>query len=557
MNMHQGRFSIFVGGWPIEVDGEVVGGIGVSGGHTREDIACCKAGIDCTAGRARQDRRLLEVGRLAAAGSHGRVSTTVTHEVRNRIGDALVAASDGAVFERRNPAANDEIVSVAPESTVDDVADAVSAAREASAAWRRTTPTARADILSRAARILAERSSAIAVEMVREEGKPHADAAMEAGRTPKNLDLYAGEAYRLTGATFPADDTPLLYCTREPVGVVGVITPWNFPLNLASRKIGPALAAGNTVVFKPSPMTPLMGERLAAAFIDAGLPPGVLNVVHGVGAGAHLTADERVDAVTFTGSNATGRKIHAAIGVGRRVQLELGGKNPVVVLADADLDAAAAVVARSAFSLTGQACTGAGRILVDDRVHDELLDRVVTLAEAYRIGPGDAEGVTMGPLIDAAAVAAMATAVDEAVRSGARLVTGGAPLTDGECGRGHFFPPTVLADVEPSSRLAQEEVFGPVIGFERVDGLDHAIESANAVRYGLSAAVCTRDLAAALRFAAEVQAGMVRVNRPTVGAAFNAPFGGIKQSGTGTHKEQLGPTVMDFYTVSRTIWLGS
>jgi aldehyde dehydrogenase (NAD+) len=477
--------------------------------------------------------------------------------VRNRIGGEQLPASDGATFERRDPADRHRVVSVAPESTAADVAAAVGAARDALRSWRRTTPTARADLLTRAARLLDERSEEIAVEMVFEEGKPLADARNEASRTPKNLELYAGEAYRLTGATFPSDDTPLVYSTREPVGVVGVITPWNFPLNMASRKIGPALAAGNTVVFKPSPMTPWMGDRLAAAFVDAGFPPGVVNVVHGFAAGAHLTADERVDAVTFTGSNATGRKIHASMGLGRRVQLELGGKNPVVVLADADLDAAAAVVARSSFSLTGQACTGAGRILVEASVHDALVEKVVALAAAHRLGPGHLPDVTMGPLVDEHAVAAMSAAVGEAVAAGATVVCGGAPVLDGELARGCFFPPTVLVGVEPTHRLAQEEVFGPVIGFERVSGLDEAIESANAVRYGLSAAVCTRDLAAAQRFAAEVQAGMVRVNRPTVGAAFNAPFGGIKQSGTATHKEQLGPTVMDFYTVSRTVWLGS
>jgi acyl-CoA reductase-like NAD-dependent aldehyde dehydrogenase len=478
-------------------------------------------------------------------------------EVRNRIGGDLVGASDGATFERRNPADLGDLVSLAPESTVDDVAAAVTAARDALVSWRRTTPTARADLLGRAARLLAERADDIAAEMVREEGKPLADARNESGRTPKNLELYAGEAYRLTGATFPSDDTPLVYSTRDPVGVVGVITPWNFPLNMASRKIGPALAAGNTVVFKPSPMTPWMGERLAAAFVDAGLPPGVINVVHGFAAGAHLTADERVDAVTFTGSNATGHKIHASMGLGRRVQLELGGKNPVVVLADADLDAAAQVVARSSFSLTGQACTGAGRVLADVRVHDELLEKVVALAAAYRLGPGDVPDVTMGPLVDRAAVDAMDAAVAAARDEGASVVCGGARATGGHLAAGCFFPPTVLVDVDPTHQLARDEVFGPVIGFERVDGLDDAIASANGVRYGLSAAVCTRDIAAAQRFAAEVQAGMVRVNRPTVGAAFNAPFGGIKQSGTGTHKEQLGPTVMDFYTVSRTVWLGS
>jgi alpha-ketoglutaric semialdehyde dehydrogenase len=499
------------------------------------------------------------VGQLATAGADRGLSTGVvasTHEVHNRIGDALAVASDGATFERRNPADCDDVVSVAPESNAEDIAAAVAAARDALAAWRRTTPTARAELLTKASRLLADRAPAIAAEMVREEGKPLADATMEAGRTPKNLELYAGEAYRLTGTTFPSDDTPLVYSTRDPVGVVAVITPWNFPLNLASRKIGPALAAGNTVVFKPSPMTPLMGERLAAAFLDAGLPPGVLNVVHGTSAGAHLVADEGVDAVTFTGSNATGQKIHAAIGIGRRVQLELGGKNPIVVLADADLDAAAAVVARSSFSLSGQACTGAGRILVDRAVYDELLDKVVALAAAYRLGPGETSGVTMGPLIDSAAVAAMERWVAAARADGATVVCGGSPATEGELARGNFFAPTVLADVEAGTAIATEEVFGPVIGFERVDGLEHAIDSANSVRYGLSAAICTRDMAAAQRFAADIQAGMVRVNRPTVGAAFNAPFGGVKQSGTGTHKEQLGPTVMDFYTVSRTVWMG-
>ncbi|MEY4158908.1 MAG: hypothetical protein RL743_1403 [Actinomycetota bacterium] len=480
----------------------------------------------------------------------------MTIEVLNRIGGAPTKSA-GALFERRNPARVSEVVSVAPESTSDVVLAAVDAASDARARWKATTPTQRADILSKAARILAARADDTAAEMVREEGKPLADAKNESSRTPKNLELYAGEAYRLTGATFPSDDTPLVYSVLDPVGVVAVITPWNFPLNMASRKIGPALAAGNTVVFKPSPMTPLMGERLASAFIEAGLPDGVLSVIHGFAAGAYLVADERVGAITFTGSTATGRKIHSAVGLGRRVQLELGGKNPVIVLADADLDAAAQVVARSSFSLTGQACTGAGRILVDSAIHDELLARVVKLAGDYVLGPGDRSGVTMGPLVDQAAVDAMEAAVANAVASGARVACGGLRRTDDELAEGWFYPATVLSDVSRGSALSCNEVFGPVIGFERVSGIDEAIESANDVEYGLSAAVCTRNLASAQRCAAELQAGMVRINRPTVGAAFNAPFGGIKQSGTATHKEQLGPTVMDFYTIMRTVWLGN
>lgn len=300
-----------------------------------------------------------------------------------------------------------------------------------------------------------------------------------------------------------------------------------------------------------------MGERLAAAFIDAGLPPGVLNVVHGFSAGATLVADERVGAVSFTGSNATGAKIHAAMGLGRRVQLELGGKNPVIVLADADLAAAASIVARSSFSLSGQACTGAGRILVDSSVHDELLERVVALAGDYVLGAGDQATTTMGPLVDEHAVAAMEAAVAQAVTDGASVACGGIRPDDEALAHGCFFLPTVIADARPDMALSRDEVFGPVIGFERIEGLDEAIASANSVKYGLSAALCTRDLHAAQQFAAEMQAGMVRINRATVGAAFNAPFGGIKQSGTGTHKEQLGPTVMEFYTVMRTIWMGN
>jgi acyl-CoA reductase-like NAD-dependent aldehyde dehydrogenase len=482
----------------------------------------------------------------------------MTTIVQNRIGGERRAAADGATFERRNPADREHVVSIAPESTESDVADAVAAAADAAAAWKRTTPTQRADILTRSGQALAARAAEIAPEMTAEMGKPLADALMEANRTPKNLALYAGEAYRLTGTTFPSDDTPLVYSVLDPVGVVGVITPWNFPLNLASRKIGPALAAGNTVVFKPSPFSPLMGDHLAAAFEEGGLPAGVLNVVHGLAAGAHLVADSRVGAVTFTGSNATGRKIHAAMSIGRRLQLELGGKNPIVVLADADLDAAADVVARSSFGgLAGQACTGAGRVLVHPDVHDALVERVVAKAGALVIGPGERDGVTMGPLVADTARAVVHAAVEAAIADGAEVACGGAPCIGDGLDAGSFYPPTVLTGVRNGSAMSRDEVFGPVIGFEVVADLDEAIASANAVEYGLAAAICTKDLAAAQRFAAEAQAGMVRVNRPTVGAAFNAPFGGVKQSGTGTHKEQLGPTVMDFYTVSRTVWLGS
>jgi aldehyde dehydrogenase (NAD+) len=245
------------------------------------------------------------------------------------------------------------------------------------------------------------------------------------------------------------------------------------------------------------------------------------------------------------------------MGLGRRVQLELGGNNPVVVLADADLDVAASVVVRSSFSLSGQACTAAGRILADDAIHDDLLERTVKLAEQLVVGPGNADGVEMGPLIDEGAVAAMQAAVDEAVSRGAAVVTGGRRMEGEPFDHGWFYPPTILEGVDREMKVSCTEVFGPVIGFERVSGLDEAIARANDTEYGLTSAVCTRDLGSAHRFAREVKAGIVRVNRPTVGTPVNAPFGGIKMSGSGTHKEQLGPTVMDFYTQARTLFIGT
>ncbi len=483
--------------------------------------------------------------------------TLMTFQVLNRIGDERRPAADGATFRRHDPADARRLVSEAPESTSGDVADAVEAAAEAAPGWAATAPSKRAELLERAAAVLATQAAEIADEIVAEMGKPIGQARMESGRTPKNLELYAAEAIRLTGATYPSDEPDtVVYSERAPIGVVGVITPWNFPLNLASRKIGPALAAGNTVVFKPSPMTPRSGERLGEAFAEAGFPPGVVNTVHGDAAGALLVGDERVVGVTFTGSTATGRAIHDAVGLGRRVQLELGGNNPVIVLADADLDQAAEVVARSSFAMSGQACTAAGRILVADEVHDELLERVVAKAEAHVVGDGRRSDVTMGPLIDERAVTAMEAAVASAVADGAEVVTGGSRSLEGDNEHGWFFQPTLLTAVEPTMELARTEVFGPVVGFERVADADEALARANDNDYGLTSAICTTNISTALRLASHLEAGTVRVNRPTVGAAFNAPFGGIKASGSGTHREQLGPTVMDFYTSLRTVLLG-
>lgn len=474
-------------------------------------------------------------------------------ELANRIGGEA-AASSGVVRHRHDPADRRRLVATFPEATGADVTAAVDAADEAALGWAALGPSGRAAILERAGALLDERADGIARELVAEEGKVLAAAKMEVGRSAANLRLYAGEALRLGGQTFVADGAGTVATVAGPIGLVGVITPWNFPLTLPSRKIGPALAAGNAVVFKPSPRTPLTADRLHQALADAGLPPGVLNVVHGDGAGPDLVADDRVGAITFTGSTATGARIHAAVGLGRRVQLELGGKNPVVVLADADLEAAAHTVAASSFSLSGQACTGAGRILVEGSVHDELLERVAALATGHVLGSGLDDGVTMGPLIDEASRERVHVAVAGAVRDGAVVVTGGEVPDRSALGHGWYYPATVLSGVTAEMALAEEEVFGPVIGFERVSGLDEAIARGNATPYGLAAAICTSSLAAAQSFAARIDAGMVKINQPTTGVAPNVPFGGLKQSGTETSKEQLGAGVMDFYLRTRTVY---
>ncbi|MBD0324167.1 MAG: aldehyde dehydrogenase family protein, partial [Aldersonia sp.] len=419
-----------------------------------------------------------------------------------------------------------------------------------------TAPERRAAILEAAAAQLESMSDTLVDELVREEGKTRAEATMEVSRTPMNLRFYAGEATRTVGATYPAPGANLVYTLREPIGIVGAITPWNFPLNIPSRKLGPALAAGNPVLFKPSEITPLMGQRLVEALLAAGLSPGAIALVQGNGvAGAAVAADARVAAVTFTGSTEVGRAIHRVVGADRRVQLEMGGKNPVVVAADADLDKAAALIVKGAFGLSGQACTGTSRVVAVESVHDALLARVAARAESLRLGPGDRAGVDMGPLASAGQLAKFLDYVRIGTDEGAEMICGGVELTDDDLGRGFFVRPTLFANTQPRMRIVQEEVFGPLVAFQRAASLDDAIALANDTEFGLSAAIVTRNLADAMRFARQSQSGLVKINQPTTGMAMNAPFGGYKSSSTRTFKEQAGQTMMEFYTSEKTVYL--
>jgi acyl-CoA reductase-like NAD-dependent aldehyde dehydrogenase len=473
----------------------------------------------------------------------------------NYIGGEWVGTASGATFDRHNPARVDELVATAPDSTATDVEQAVGHVYEHYHEWAGVAPETRADVLIKAADILASRADELAEELVREEGKTLAEARVETRRTPQNLRFYAGEALRLNGETYPTADGSWVFSTRSPVGVVAAITPWNFPLNIPSRKLGPALAAGNGVVFKPSEVTPRAGQRLVEALVEAGVPSGALAMVHGhAEVGRALVADRRVGAVTFTGSTAVGEAIHSTVSASVRCQLEMGGKNALVVCDDADLDKAADIIAKGAFGLSGQACTGTSRVIVFASVKDSLLDRVMERAQAAVVGDGLDKGVTMGPLANRAQWDKYQEFLTTSGDAGARLET---PLREPRLNGGYFARPAIFSQVAPDARLAQEEVFSPVLAFITVESYDEAIEVANNTIYGLSGGIVTTSMATAMRFARDIDAGVVKVNQATNGMAMNAPFGGVKMSSTQTYKEQAGSTMMSFYTTDRTVYFSS
>ena len=457
------------------------------------------------------------------------------------------------VLERRNPARPDEVVFDAAEATETTTSDAIAAAAEAAAGWRRTPSTVRGTILSGAAQVLISRHEEIATDLVREEGKTLKDALGEVRRAIDVFRYFGGEGWRPDGTTVPSafPDT-MVYTKREPLGVVGAITPWNFPIAIPAWKIAPALVSGNTVVLKPSGLTPLSSLHLARALIDAGLPHGVLNVVLGQGgtAGRALVADPRVAAISFTGSVGVGASIAAtAQGRGARVQVEMGGKNPLVILEDADLDRAVSLAAIGAFGQTGQVCTATSRIIVVDAIHDEFAERLVAAAQAFTPGDGLDPHSAMGPVVSEGQLAQDREYLDIAVKEGAEVLAGH------DEPNGLMQGAAVVVGVGEDDRIAQEEVFGPVAAVLRASDLEDAIRIANATPYGLAAGVVTNDIAAAHRFVDQVQAGVVKVNRTTNGLDLTVPFGGVKASSSNTFREQ-GFTATEFYTSTKSVYLG-
>jgi alpha-ketoglutaric semialdehyde dehydrogenase len=465
-------------------------------------------------------------------------------------------AASGETMENRNPANRDEVVGLFAASGADDVDAAIAAAEEAYRSWRFSSPMTRANILHKAANILESRISEVGRELTREEGKTLKEGIGETTRAVQILRYFAGEAQQPNGEHYPSvSPHTLLYTTREPLGVVAVVTPWNFPIAIPAWKIAPALAFGNTVVFKPASLTPLTAVRLVEALDEAGLPAGVLNLVTGSAAnvGDPLVRDPRVVAITFTGSNETGAELRrSAAERGAKLQLELGGKNPAIVLADADLEHALGHVVAGAMMSTGQKCTATSRAIVDRRIIDRFTQMLAERIGGLKVGdPLDAE-IQIGPLIDERAAERVAGEVDAAKQAGAELVVGGERLGSG-LERGAFLAPTLFADVDPKSRLGQDELFGPVLGVIPVDSMEEAMAVANQVKFGLSASLFTRDLGRALTFAREIEAGVVHVNSETAGAEPQVPFGGMK--GSSSYSREQGKAAREFFTQVKTVYL--
>lgn len=471
-------------------------------------------------------------------------------ESKNFIGGEWVPAESGATYEIRNPADPSETLGTTPKSGAGETRRAVEAAAEAFPAWKATLPSERGRVLMRAADLIEERAEELAELMAREVGKPMGESRAEVARAAAIFRYYGSEGWRLEG-TMPPSTRPgvRVSSVRQPLGVVGLITPWNFPLAIPAWKAAPALICGNTLVVKPATDAALDAAALARVLAEAGLPDGVLNLVTGPGGevGDALVRDPRVKAISFTGSTPVGLSIQERA-VGKKVQLEMGGKNPYLVMEDADLKDAAAKVSYSAFGYAGQKCTASSRAIVVEEVYDEFLEELKSATEAMKVGDPLDEGVLIGPVVNGSQYEKILKAIETAKGEGRAVVEGGAT---GSAEDGYYLSPVVVADVDNRSETAQEEIFGPVLAVIPARDFDHAVELANDTRYGLTAGIATRSLRYAEEFAGRSETGLVNVNLPTAGLEFQVPFGGVKESGVGPREQ--GQAAIDFYSSWKTV----
>jgi len=480
------------------------------------------------------------------------MSDTITRSpAKNYIGGEWRESASGENYEKRSPWRPSEVTGVYPASDVADGRAAIEAAGRAFAGWATLPPAQRAAFFGNAANAIEARAEQIAQDMTAEMGKPLRESRLEAMRAATILRFAAGEAWRPIGELYaPSVPNQRLYTLRRPLGVVGLITPWNFPIAIPVWKLAPALIYGNTVVLKLGYEAPRTGLHLAECFAEAGLPAGVLNVLTGAGSkvGAELVRNPNVRAISFTGSVPVGHSVREeATARNCRVQLELGGQNPLVVMADAELDRAVEAAYAGAFWSAGQKCTATRRILVQDAVYDDFRERMVARIAAGKIGDPADPDVEVGPVVNEGAMEEILGAIARAHKDGTVLAGGERADEDG-----YLIAPTLFEGLADDAELSCEEVFGPVASLYRFDAFDEAIERANSVRFGLSAALFTRDLHVVQRFSEEIGAGIIHVNSQTAGADVHVPFGGVKESGWGPHEQ--GRAAIEFYTETVTVY---
>ena len=484
------------------------------------------------------------------------MATVAPRVYRNYVNGKGVEARSGQTMASINPATG-ETLGIVPKAGKEDITAAIAAATAAYNTWRKVPAPRRAEILYLAAEELVRQKEDLARLMTQELGKVLPEARGDVQEAIDMTYFIAGEGRRLHGYT-TASEMPnkAAYCLRVPVGVVGVITPWNFPMAIPSWKIIPALLCGNAVVFKPATYTPLVGIRFVEILNDAGLPPGVLNVVTGSGGsvGDVLVEHPDVAIISFTGSTSTGLVISEKCAhLGKRVSLEMGGKNAAIVMEDADLDLATDALIWSAFGTSGQRCTACSRIIVHAPVRRELTDRLVARTKALRLGDGLLPATDVGPVVSESQLESIHSYVEIGTQEGARVLTGGSRVRDGELARGSFYAPTIFDNVSPGMRIEQEEIFGPVTDLIEARDFDEAVRILNGVEYGLSASIFTRDVNTAMRAIDDIFTGIVYVNHGTIGAEVHLPFGGTKHTGNG-HREG-GIQALDIFSEWKAVYI--
>ncbi len=477
--------------------------------------------------------------------------------VRNYINGKWNRSASGKTALNINPANKEEILCYTPLSTREETKEAIAAAKEAFPKWRSTPAPVRGKILFKAMSLLHERVEEVAVALTKEEGKILRESHGEIQRAINIMEFTAGEGRRLRGSTIPSElPNTFIYTVRQPIGVIGLITPWNFPVAIPIWKIAPALLAGNTVVFKPATSTPLTAVKIVEVFEQAGVPAGVLNLVMGSGGtvGDEIVNNPDVHGISFTGSNEIGCALYEqASRKGARVQCEMGGKNPLVVLNDADLSLAVEGAVQGGLGSTGQRCTAASRVIVEESIADKFTGMLVDRVAKFKVGDGMDPSTDMGPSVDEDQMNTVLKYIEIGKSEGARLLTGGKRLHHGIFSKGYFVEPTLFNNVHPAMRIAQEEIFGPVIGILRAKNFEDAVEIANGVKFGLSASLYSHDMAKIMKFAELSEVGKVHINSPTIGGEAQAPFGGTKATGIGPREQ--GTETFEFYTEVKTVYI--